>query len=388
MTDPVEMLATLVGFDTTSSKSNLDLIHFVSDRLAEAGVEATVLPNADGSKANLFATIGPKQPGGICLSGHTDVVPVAGQPWDTDPFLLTDKDDGRLYGRGTCDMKAFPATALALLPEMLAKPLARPIHFAFSYDEEVGCRGAPEMIAEIGESLPKPSVVIIGEPTDMKVVSAHKGMWFFRTTVTGKEAHSSQMQSGVSAVMVASRLVAKLDEMVKERAAKGDFENGPGKGFTPPYTTIHVGQITGGTAPNIMARHAEFTCDVRNLPEDFPEDIQKEFEDWYTAEILPEMHAIDPATGIETVTENVVKGLSEDRESEAETFVRQITGDNDTHYVSYGTEAGQFQQAGMAAVVCGPGSIAQAHQPNEFIEKSQIAECEAFLRKVIARCRA
>jgi acetylornithine deacetylase len=202
--------------------------------------------------------------------------------------------------------------------------------------------------------------------------------------VTGKEAHSSQMQAGVSAVTVAARLVAKLDEMVKARAAAADPENG----FTPPYTTIHVGQLSGGTAPNIIARHAEFVCDIRNLPDDFPEDIQQEFVDWYTAEILPEMHAIDPSSGIETVTENVVAGLKEDRESEAETFVRQITGDNDTHYVSYGTEAGQFQQAGMAAVVCGPGSIRQAHQPNEFIEKSQVAECEAFLRKVIERCRA
>jgi acetylornithine deacetylase len=384
MTDPVEMLATLVGFDTVSAKSNLDLIHFVQQRLADAGAEATVLPNADGAKANLFATIGPKQPGGVCLSGHTDVVPVDGQPWDSDPFLLTDKKDGRLYGRGTCDMKTFPAVALALLPEMLARPLARPIHFAFSYDEEVGCRGAPEMIDEIGKSLPKPSVVIIGEPTEMKIVSAHKGMWLFRTTVTGKEAHSSQTQAGVPAVMVAARLVARLDAMAKARAAAAD----PSNGFTPPYTTIHVGQFAGGTAPNIVSRRAEFVCDVRNLPDEFPEDVQQEFVDWYSREILPEMHAVDPASGIETVTETTVAGLREDRESEAETFVRQITGDNETHYVSYGTEAGQFQRAGMAAVVCGPGSIAQAHQPNEFIERSQIAECETFLRRVIERCRA
>lgn len=382
MPTPIEMLEKLVGFDTVSAKSNMALIEFVRDHMAAYGVEATVLPNADGTKANLFATVGPKRAGGVCLSGHTDVVPVAGQPWDTDPFTLTPKN-GRFYGRGTCDMKAFPATALALLPEMTKEPLARPIHFALSYDEEVGCRGAPEMIAEIGQSLPRPSVVIIGEPTDMKVVSAHKGMWFFRTTVTGREAHSSQTQAGVSAVMIAARLVAKLDAMAKARAAAADPDNG----FTPPYTSIHVGTIAGGTAPNIISRHAEFVCDVRNLPDDFPEDVQKEFEAWYTAEILPEMHAIDPATGIETVTETAVAGLREDRESEAESFVRRITGDNDTHYVSYGTEAGQFQQAGMAAVVCGPGSIAQAHQPNEFIEAAQVDACEDFLRKVIDRCR-
>ena len=382
MTTSVEMLETLVGFDTVSAKSNMALIDFVRDYLARYGVEATVLPNADGTKANLFATVGPSQPGGVCLSGHTDVVPVEGQPWTSNPFTLV-RRDGRLYGRGTCDMKAFPAAALALLPEMLAEPLTRPIHFAFSYDEEVGCRGAPEMIAEIGHSLPKPSVVIVGEPTEMKVVSAHKGMWFFRTTVTGREAHSSQTHAGVSAVMTASRLVAKLDGMAKARAAAAD----PECGFTPPYTSIHVGMIHGGSAPNIVSRHAEFVCDVRNLPEEFPEDVQRAFETWYADTILPEMHAVDPTTGIETVTETAVQGLRLDRESEAESFVRAITGDNAVHYAAFGTEAGQFQQAGMAAVVCGPGAIAQAHQPDEFVTEEQVAACEDFLRKVIARCR-
>lgn len=383
MAKPVEILETLVGFDTTSAKSNMALIDWVRDYLGRHGVESTLVPNAEGTKANLWASVGPSAEGGVCLSGHTDVVPVEGQPWDTDPFVLTDKGS-RLYGRGTCDMKAFPATALALLPEMLDKPLARPIHFAFSYDEEVGCLGAPSMIAEIGKTLPRPSVVIIGEPTDMKVVSAHKGMWFFRTVVTGKEAHSSQTHRGVSAVMTGARLIAKLDEMAKARAAAAD----PDCKFVPPYTTIHVGTVRGGTAANIISRRCEFVCDVRNLPEDFPEDIQKEYEAWIEAEILPEMHAIDPASGVEVTTENAVPGLQEDRDSEAEQLVRQLTGDNDTHYVPYGTEAGQFQTAGMAAVVCGPGSIDQAHQPNEFIEKAQIDECEAMLRKLIDRCRA
>lgn len=383
MTHPVGLLETLVGFDTTSAKSNMALIDWVRDYLAGHGIDATLVPNEDGTKANLWATVGPSVEGGVCLSGHTDVVPVDGQPWDTDPFTLTEKGS-RLYGRGTCDMKAFPATALALLPEMLAKPLARPIHFAFSYDEEVGCLGAPHMIAEIGKTLPRPSVVIIGEPTDMKVVSAHKGMWFFRTVVTGKEAHSSQTHRGVSAVMTGARLIAKLDDMAKARAAAAD----PDCKFEPPYTTIHVGTVQGGTASNIISRRCEFVCDIRNLPEDFPEDIQREYEDWIAAEILPEMQAVDPSTGVEVITENTVVGLRQDLDSEAEQLVRQLTGDNDVTYVPYGTEAGQFQQAGMAAVVCGPGSIDQAHQPNEFIEKDQIDQCEAMLRKLIDRCRA
>jgi len=383
MATPIEMLEKLVSFDTTSSKSNLALIEYVQDVLKDHGVASTLVPNEEGTKANLWATIGPEQEGGVCLSGHTDVVPVDGQPWDTDPFTLT-KKGSRYYGRGTCDMKAFPATALALLPEMVAKPLARPIHFAFSYDEEVGCLGAPKMIAKIGQSLPRPSVVIIGEPTDMKVVSAHKGMWFFRTVVTGKEAHSSQTHRGVSAVMIAARLIAKLDEMAKARAAAAD----PDCKFEPPYSSIHVGMVQGGTAPNIISRHCEFVCDIRNLPDDFPEDIQKEYEAWIAAEILPEMHAIDPTTSVTVTTENAVVGLREDRESEAEQLVRQLMGDNDTNFVPYGTEAGQFQQAGMAAVVCGPGSIDQAHQPNEFVEESQVASCETMLRKLIDRCRA
>lgn len=382
MPTPLEMLETLIGFDTTSAKSNLDLIHFVQTYLADHGIDSTLVHNQDKSKANLWATVGPKQPGGVCLSGHTDVVPVAGQPWDTDPFELV-KKGSRYYGRGTCDMKAFPATALALLPEMLARPLIRPIHFALSYDEEVGCLGAPDMIHEIGKSLPKPSVVIVGEPTDMKVVSAHKGMWFFRVVVTGKEAHSSQTHRGVSAVMTGARLIAKLDEMAKARKAAAD----PDCKFVPPYTTIHVGQVQGGTAPNIISHQCEFVCDIRNLPEDFPEDIQREFESWIKAEILPEMHAIDPNAGVAVTTENVVAGLMEDRDSEAEQLVRQITGDNDTTYVPYGTEAGQFQSAGMAVVVCGPGSIDQAHQPNEYIEEAQIHACEAMLRKLITRCQ-
>lgn len=378
----VEMLAKLVGFDTVSSKSNMDLIEFVKTYLDEYGVAATIIPNEDGTKANLWATVGPNETGGVALSGHTDVVPVDGQPWDTDPFTLVEKE-GRYYGRGTCDMKAFPATALALVPEMLKKPLRRPIHFAFSYDEEIGCFGAAKMIPKIIDNLPRPSVVIVGEPTSMKVVSAHKGMWDFDVTVTGKEVHSSLPHHGVSAVMTGARLIAKLDEMAKARITAAD----PECPFDPPYSTIHVGTAGGGTAANIVSRRFDFHVDIRHLPDEFPKDIQDEFVAWYEAEILPEMRAVDANTGIEIGDVHAVPGLRKNLDSEAEQFVRQITGDNGVHVVSYGTEAGQFQEAGMASVICGPGSIEQAHQPNEFIDKDQIVVCEDFLRKTIDRCR-
>jgi len=379
---PIEMLDRLVAFDTVSRHSNTALITFVADYLRGHGLTPTIIPNEDGSKANLWVTIGPSKPGGVCLSGHTDVVPVDGQDWHTDPFTMVERD-GRLYGRGTADMKAFPAIALALVPEMLAAPLVRPIHFAWSYDEEVGCLGVRPLIRQIGTSLPRPSVVIIGEPTSMKVVSAHKGIWAFQTVVTGHEVHSSQTHRGVSAVMTAARLVTRLEDMARERAAAAD----PACGFDPPYTTIHVGVLKGGTAMNIVSRHAEFGCDIRHLPDDFPEDIQASFVEWYEREILPAMHAVAPGTGTVTETVNIVPGLRHDPDSEAEVLCRQITGDNETRTAAFGTEGGLFQEAGMAAVICGPGSIDQAHQPNEYIEIDQIEAGTRFVRAVIDRCR-
>ncbi len=379
---PIEMLDRLVAFDTVSRNSNMALIEFVADYLRGHGLEPTVVPNEDGSKANLWATIGPVQDGGVCLSGHTDVVPVDGQDWASDPFTMVERN-GRLFGRGTADMKAFPAIALALVPEMLAAPLRRPIHLAWSYDEEIGCIGVRPLIELIGANLPRPSVVIIGEPTSMKVVSAHKGIWTFRTTVTGHEVHSSQLHRGVSAVATAARLVTRLDDMARERAAAAD----PTSDFDPPYSTIHVGTIQGGTALNIVSRHASFDCEIRHLPDDFPEDIQADFVAWYEREIVPSMQAIAANSGIATETKNTVPGLRHDPASEAETLCRQITGDNEVRTVAFGTEGGLFQNAGMAAVICGPGSIDQAHQPDEYIEIAQIEEGTRFLRRVIARCR-
>lgn len=378
----LDILDRLIAFDTTSALSNLKLIDWVRDYLAGHGVAAHVLPSPDKRKANLFATIGPERDGGVALSGHTDVVPVAGQDWRTDPFQLTERD-GRLYGRGTADMKSFLALALALVPEMRARPLSRPLHLAFSYDEEIGCVGAPRMIAELGADLPKPSVVFVGEPTGMKVVSAHKGIWCFHTAVTGYETHSSQTHRGVSAVMTAARLVTHLDDMARARAAVP----APDSLFDPPYTTIHVGLIEGGTATNIISGRAAFVCDIRNLPEDDPAAIQAAFEAWYEADILPAMRAKHSGTGIVSEKRTGAPGLKLTPGSEAETLARSITGDNATICVPFATEAGQFQEAGMAVVVIGPGSIDQAHQANEYIEKAQLAEGEAFLRKLIERCR-
>ena len=375
----IEMIEKLVGFPTVSRDSNLDLIEFVRTYLAEYGIESRVVPNPEGTKANLYATVGPRAPGGVVLSGHTDVVPVDGQPWDTDPFTVTERG-GRLYGRGTCDMKSFSACGLALVPEMAAAGLRRPIHFALSYDEEVGCRGAPSMIAELVEHLPAPRAVIVGEPTDMRLVNAHKGMNGYETVVTGHEAHSSQTHRGVSAVMNAARLICFIDGMARECASRPE----PGSGFMPPWTTIHVGTVRGGTAANIISRECRFVWDLRNMPDDDPRAYLERFEAYCRDELLPEMRRVAPEADVVTTERFRSPGLRAEPGSAADQLVRALTGDNDTGVVSYGTEAGQFQEAGFSTIVCGPGSIDQAHQPNEYIERSQVDLCLSTLRRLIA----
>ena len=375
----IEMIEKLVGFPTVSRDSNLALIEFVQEYLAGYGVESHLVPNAEGTKANLYATVGPPDvEGGVVLSGHTDVVPVEGQPWDSDPFTVTERD-GRLYGRGTCDMKSFSACALALVPEMVMAGLARPIHFALSYDEEVGCVGAPSMIAELVERLPAPRAVIVGEPSGMRLVNAHKGISGFETVVTGHEAHSSQTHRGVSAVMTAARLIHFIDALARECAARPD----PQSGFSPPYTTIHVGVVNGGTAANIISRECRFVWDLRNMPDEDPQVFVDRFEAYCRDEVLPEMREVASTTDIVTTPRFSSPGLRAEPGSAADELVRKITGDNDTGVVSYGTEAGQFQEAGFPTIVCGPGSIDQAHQPNEYIEKSQVDLCMTVLRRLI-----
>ena len=376
---PVEMIERLISFDTTSRESNLPLIHFVRDYLASHGVESALIYDETGRKANLYATLGPDSVPGIGLSGHTDVVPVDGQPWHTDPFRVVQKD-GRLYGRGTADMKSFSAIALALVPEFVARELKTPIHFALSFDEEVGCLGAPLMIEKLDAELgPKPKIVIVGEPTDMAVVNAHKGVVCFLTKVRGLEAHSSASHRGVNAVQYAARLINFLADMADE------MENSAasGTGFDPPYTTIHVGTIQGGTAQNIVPLDCAFTWEYRLMPGADPDEIHERFERFANETVLPHMHAVDPTTLIETELICSVPGLEPDSESLAESMVMALARTNRTEVVAYGTEAGQFQQAGIATVVCGPGSILQAHQPNEYIELSQVRACEAFMRRLL-----
>lgn len=372
-----EMLERLIAFPTVSRNSNLDLIHYVRDYLAEFGVTAQIVPNADHSKANLYATVGPEVEGGVVLSGHTDVVPVDGQPWDSDPFTVREAGS-KLHGRGTCDMKGFIAVALALVPSMKASGLKRPIHFALSYDEEIGCLGAPDMIKRMAQELPPSRAVIVGEPTSMKVVNAHKGMYGMETVVTGYEAHSSQTHRGVSAVMNAARLISFIDEMAKDAAANRRTE----AGFEPPYTSIHVGTVHGGTAMNIISRECRFQWDLRNTPEDDPQDYFDRFEA-KCEELRAEMRAVNEQADIVTTYGHNAPGLRPEPGGSAEELLRVLTGLNDTEVVAYCTEAGQFQGEGFSTIICGPGSIDQAHQPNEFIELAQLAECEKVLGRLI-----
>ena len=377
---PREMLEKLVSFPTVSNVSNLELIDFVEDYLKGHGVESHRVYDATGQKANLYAVVGPNVEGGVVLSGHTDVVPVKGQAWDTDPFVVTEKD-GKLYGRGTCDMKGFDALGLALVPDMLAAGLKRPVQIALSYDEEVGCLGAPFMIDEMVGKLPRAAAVIVGEPSMMQVVTGHKGAIGFRTHVHGFEIHSSLMHQGVSAVMVAARLVNWLRETFEAEQAKAP--NAIDAVFEPPYTTFHVGRIQGGTANNITAKDCTFFTDIRSPASQDPMAWFEKYME-FVRTVEAEMQAIVPETSIEVTPPGEPNpALKPEENGVAEALARRITGDNGTHVVSYGTEAGQFQREGYSVVVCGPGNIDQAHQPNEFVSIAQYQAGEAFMRRLI-----
>jgi len=374
---PKQFIDKLVSFDTVSSESNLPLIQFVQSYLAEHGVVSKVLPDPDGKKANLYATIGPMVEGGVILSGHTDVVPVQGQPWDSDPFQVVEQNN-RLYGRGTADMKSFLAIALALVPEMLKKGLRKPIHLALSYDEEIGCFGAPAMINEMAEKLPRPMAVIVGEPTSMRIINAHKGIGSYTTTVTGHEAHSSQIDRGVSAVMTAARLVTYLEDLMLENQRRFSTD----VPFEPPYTSVHVGTIKGGTAVNIIARQCSFDWDVRAVSGENARDYISKLND-YCKPILKEMRKISPDCNIVTTVNAEAPGMSPEEDGAAEQLCKYLTGEIHTETVSYATEAGLFQEAGLSTVLCGPGSISQAHRPNEYIEISQVQKAELFMNKLM-----
>ena len=377
-----EELARLVAFDTTSRASNLDLIVHVETLLADLGIASRRVANADGTKANLLATIGPNVEGGVVLSGHTDVVPVDGQPWTSDPFTMVRRGE-RLFGRGTCDMKGFLALALAGAPHFAAAGLKRPIHLAFTYDEEIGCLGAPDLIREIAASVPHPSAVIVGEPTGMEAVAGHKGISTFTVTVRGHEAHSSQTHLGVSANMAAIKLMASLDALAERLKREAD----PHSHYTPKETTITVGVIHGGTAGNILARECQFLFDVRSAP---GVDAKLLLADFFAeaAAMDAALKARFPHCGVEIVGRSSTPGLFPDRDGPAEQLARRLAGDNGPpRVVPYAAEAGQFQQAGYSVVICGPGFIDQAHQPDEFVDIAQMQRGAAFMARLAEAMR-
>lgn len=378
-----DLMDRLVGFPTVSRDSNLDLIDFVQGYLDGYGVASVRVPSPDGTKAALYAHIGPDEPGGVVLSGHTDVVPVDGQAWDTDPFAVTRKGD-RLYGRGTCDMKGFDALALSAVPLALQRGLRRPLQIALSYDEEVGCTGAPPMIDAMAQRLPKAAAVLVGEPSMMQVVTGHKGSIGFATHIRGFEVHSSILHTGVSAIHEAGKLISWANEI---NAANRAAPPGPlAAVFEPPWTTLHIGQIAGGTAHNIAAADCRFGFDFRVVPGEDMADWEARYRA-RVAEVEREMKAVRPEAGITLRRYFHVPALEPETDGAAEALARRLTGDNGRHVVSYGTEAGQFQERGFSAVVCGPGDIAQAHQPDEYITLAQFEAGHAMMRRLLAELR-
>lgn len=374
---PRDLLSKLVAFPTVSRDSNLELVDWVADYLASHGIDSARDHDETGKKASLFAHVGPEVDGGIVLSGHTDVVPVDGQAWDTDPFWVTEKN-GKLYGRGTCDMKGFDALAIWGVVEAKRRGVSRPMQLALSRDEEIGCVGAPPMI-EAMAGLPRASLAIIGEPTDMGIINGHKGGTGFDLHFRGFEVHSSLAYKGVSAVMESARLIQWCNEVNEASAAAAD----PASPFDPPYSTLHVGMIEGGTAHNITAKDCVFVLSLRSLPTESIAEWRKKILG-EIARIEAGMKAIRPEAEIRVKPRWDVPGLQAEDGGEAENMVRKLTGLNSSGVVSFGTEAGQFQAAGYSAVVCGPGSIEQAHQANEFITVDQFQQGEAFIEKLLS----
>jgi acetylornithine deacetylase len=379
----LDLIRTLIAFDTTSRDSNLALIDWVRDYLAGHGIDSQMTFDDDRRKANLFATLpaldGNATRGGIVLSGHTDVVPVDGQPWDTDPFEATQIGE-RLYGRGTSDMKSFSAIGLAFVPEFLRRGLKRPLHFSLSYDEEVGCIGVRRLIADVSARDIRPAGCIVGEPTGMHLVVAHKGKKSYRCRVRGHEAHSSLTPRGANAVQVACEVVTFLTHMARRFRDRGSFD----AAYDVPYTTVHTGVIRGGTALNIVPRDCSFEFEFRHLPFDDPDALLAEVKR-FAATLLPEMHAVSPATHIEFDALSVMPGFDTHGGSEIAEIGKACSGTHDFGKVSFGTEAALFHNADISTIICGPGHIEQAHQPNEWVSFEQLARCEAFMARLADR---
>ena len=377
-----DWLARLIAFDTTSRHSNLSLIHHVADALEGHGLKPWLAHNADHSKANLFVTIpaaNGSTEGGLVLSGHTDVVPVDGQDWSSDPFCA-DIRNGRLYGRGSCDMKGFIAAVLAAVPAMQAARLQRPLHIALSYDEEVGCLGAPVMLAALQERGLNPQHCVVGEPTSMRMVVAHKGINTFRCRVHGKNAHSSLTPYGVNAIEYAAKLIVFINALAADLAYKQQQDNA----FDVPFSTLSVGRIRGGTAVNIIPNLCEFEFDYRNLPHIDPLGIVEPIRRHIETVLQPQMQAVDADSRIDLEALHQVPALDSSDQAELHALIGTLADETVRHKVAYATEGGQFQQAGIPTVICGPGSIEQAHKADEFIELTQLVRCERFLQTLIA----
>lgn len=378
MTAVLDHLAHLVSFNTESQRSNLPLIDDLEGWFCAQGITVHRFFNETGNKATLVATVGPMVDGGVVLSGHTDVVPVEGQNWTTDPFKLR-IDNGRAYGRGAVDMKGFLALGMTLLPEMQKSGLKVPVHLMFSYDEELTCLGVVDAIAAFGSTMPRPRAAIVGEPTNLEVADAHKSVFTFRTEVTGFACHSSKPMLGANAVSGAAELIRVLDQLAEEERAKGD----PTGRFDPPYGTVHVGNVRGGTARNIVPKSCIFEWEVRGVPATDEMSVARRLETYAQEKMLPRLRATGQTASVNTICDVQVPGLKPDTGSVAETMALRLAGRNKTITVPYGTEAGHFQAAGIPTVVCGPGSINQAHQPDEYIEVAELERGVDFVRKLI-----
>lgn len=377
----IDLIKKLVAFDTTSRHSNLALIHFVRDYLKGLGIDSKLVFDESGKKANLFATIGPADRPGILLSGHTDVVPVDGQTWTTDPFAVVERD-GRLYGRGTCDMKSFVATVLALAPDFQRARLQAPIHLSFSYDEEVGCVGVRRLIAELERLKLRPTACVVGEPTSMKVVRAHKGKISYRCRVRGLECHSSLAPRGVNAIEYAAEVISFITRMERRLAAEGPFD----PDFDVPHTTAQTGVIQGGTALNIVPKDCWFDFEFRYLPGQDPYGLVGAVQRFAETELLPDMRRLHADAGFSWEELSGFPGLATAEEAEIAQLAKSAAGDNAAAgKVAFGTEAGLFDAAGIPTIVCGPGDIEQAHKPDEFVSLEQVALCETFLQRLVER---
>jgi acetylornithine deacetylase len=380
----IEALSALVAFDTTSSRSNLGLIAWLESRLAPLGFRLMRFPDETGNKANLLASIGPEGEAGYILSGHTDVVPVEGQTWTADPFVLR-RADGKFYGRGTCDMKGFLAVCVGLADRMAAQDLARPIHLAFSYDEEVGCVGVRSLVAYLVETNPKPLGCFVGEPSGMGVVIGHKSKRSVRVQVRGRTCHSSLAPLGVNAVEAGARLVAEISRIGDELAANGSRD----ELYDVQHSTAHVGVLRGGTALNIVPDACEILFEFRTVAGDDPDRLVERVARFARETLEPRMHAVDPSAGIDIEIYAGFPGLDTAPDTEIVTFAKALAGRNDHNKVAYGTEAGLFQlTAGIPTVVIGPGHIEQAHKADEWIAEEQLAACSAFVERLIELCRA